>query len=123
MRITDNLGFDVVVDVSGAPAAVENLPKIAARGGTVMYGAMYPTQYEMPFNLYEYFYRKDLTVTGLFLSPNTFPRAVQLLSHLDLDPFLEAVYPLEKIKEAFDCHMSGKYPKVVICCNEDIAAL
>lgn len=123
MRITDGLGYDVVIDVSGAPAAVGNLPPITSRGGTLMYGAMYPTKYEMPLNLYEYLYRNDLTITGLFLSPHTFPRSVQLLSHIDLDPFLQAIFPLEKITEAFECHMSGKYPKVVVLCNEDLADL
>ena len=121
LRITDGLGYDVVVDVSGSPHAAPNLPPITARGGTLMYGAMYPTEYEMPFNLYQYMYRMDLTLTGLFLSPHTFPRSVQLMPHLDLDPFLQSVYPLEQIKEAFDMHMSGKYPKVIINCNADLA--
>jgi (R,R)-butanediol dehydrogenase/meso-butanediol dehydrogenase/diacetyl reductase/L-iditol 2-dehydrogenase len=122
-RITGGLGYDAVVDVSGAPAAVTNLPPITARGGTLMYGAMYPTDYEMPLNLYTYLYRNDLTITGLFLSPHTFPRSVQLLTRMDFEPFLEAVYPLERIGEAFDCHMSGKYPKVIINCNADLAEL
>ena len=121
LRITEGRGFDVVVDVSGIPAAVTNLPPITARGGTLMYGAMYPTDYEMPLNLYEYMYRNDLTLTGLFLSPHTFPRSVQLLEIIDLDPFLEAVFPLDQITEAFEVHMSGKYPKVVINCNADLA--
>ena len=119
-RITGGLGFDAVVDVSGAPAAVTKLPPITARGGTLMYGAMYPTNYEMPLNLYEYMYRNDLTLTGLFLSPHTFPRAVQLLSQIDLEPFIEAVFPLDQITEAFDMHMSGKYPKVVVRCNDGL---
>jgi (R,R)-butanediol dehydrogenase/meso-butanediol dehydrogenase/diacetyl reductase/L-iditol 2-dehydrogenase len=123
MRITGGLGYDVVIDVSGSPAAVGNLPSITSRGGTLMYGAMYPTAYEMPLNLYTYLYRNDLTITGLFLSPHTFPRSVQLLSHIDLDPFLQAIYPLDQITEAFECHMSGKYPKVVVLCNEDLANL
>ncbi|MCL1848689.1 MAG: alcohol dehydrogenase catalytic domain-containing protein [Clostridiales bacterium] len=123
MKITGGLGFDVVVEVSGSPYAAPNLPPIMARGGTLMYGAMYPTTYEMPFNLFEYMYRKDLTLTGLFLSPHTFPRSVQLLSHIDLEPFLQSIYPLEQIKEAFDMHMSGKYPKVIVNCNADLADL
>jgi len=123
MRITNGLGFDVAVDVSGIPAAADKLPPLMARGGTLMYGAMYPGDYEMPFNLLEFMYRKDLTLTGLFLSPHTFPRSVQLMENLDLDPFIEASFPLEEISEAFNVHMSGKYPKVVVNCNADLADL
>ncbi|MCL1848690.1 MAG: alcohol dehydrogenase catalytic domain-containing protein [Clostridiales bacterium] len=121
LKITDGLGFDVVIDVSGSQYAAPNLPPIVARGGTLMYGAMYPQTYEMPLNLFDYMYRKDITMTGLFLSPHTFPRSVQLLSHCDLDPFVEASFPLAQISEAYQTHMSGKYPKVVVCCNDDLA--
>ena len=122
-RITDGLGYDVIIDVSGAAAACRPLLDAAARGGTILYGAMYPQGYEMPLDMLSYMYRKDLTLTGMFLSPNTFPRSVQLLEHLDLDPFIEARYPLDQIVEAFDMHMSGKYPKVIVNCNEDLKDL
>ena len=118
MEITKGLGFDTVIDVSGAPAAVVNLPNITAKGGTLLYGAMYPKDYEMPLNLFQYCYHNDLTIKGLFLSPYTFPRALQLLEHINLEPFIEKSYPLTEIKEAFDMHMSGEYPKILIKCND-----
>jgi len=120
MRITGGLGFDIVVDVSGAPAAAVKCPEIAARGGHILFGAMYPVDFEMPFNLFNYCYRNELTVVGSFLSPYSFTRAVQLLEEYDLDPFTEQVFPLEKAAEAFDVHMSGKYPKIIVKCNPDI---
>jgi len=118
MKITGGLGFDVVVDVSGAPAAVVNLPPITAKGGTLLYGAMYPVGYEMPLNLFKYCYQNDLTIAGLLLSPYTFPRAVQLLEHLDLDPFTSVVFPLDKATQAYDAHMTGLHTKVLIRCND-----
>ena len=33
-------------------------------------------------------------------------------------PFTEQVFPLEKAVEAIDAHLSGKYPKIVIRCND-----
>ena len=118
MEITDGLGFDVAVEVSGSPKGAESLPPITARGGTILYGAMYPNEYELPLNLFSYLYRGDMTLTGLFLSPYTFPRAVQLLAHIDLEPFIEKAFPLSDVAEAFDVHMSGAYPKVLIRCND-----
>ena len=118
MELTNGLGFDVVVDVSGSPAAVVNLPQITAKGGTLLYGAMYPKDYEMPLNLFEYCYHNDLTIKGLFLSPYTFPRAVQLLERINLEPFIAKDYALDDIKEAFEMQMKGEYPKVLIRCND-----
>ena len=118
MKITNGQGFDVVLDASGFPAAVEVIPGIMARGGTMMFGAMYPIDYRMPFDLFNNCYRNELTVVGSFLSPHAFPRSVQMLSRLDLDPFTAHVFPLEKAAEAFDVHMTSEFPKIVVKCND-----
>ena len=118
MRITGGLGYDVAVDASGSPAAAGHLPRITSRGGFILYGAMYPTDYELPLNLFESCYRNELTIAGLFLSPYTFPRAVQLLSRIDLAPLISTVFPLDQIKQAFDAHLSGEHLKVLVRCND-----
>lgn len=122
--ITGGRGYDVVVDASGSPRAVRGLLDIAAKGATVVYGAMYPAEYELPLNLSDYLYLKELTLTGVFVSPYAFPRALQILPRLDLAELTRAVFPLEDAKAAFDEHLSGRHPKVVIQCNrlEDVAS-
>lgn len=117
-EITDGRGFDIVIDASGSTRAVQGLLDIAAKGGTVVYGAMYPEHFEMPLNLSDYLYLKELTLTGVFVSPYAFPRALQILPQLELDELTQAVFPLEEAVEAFATHVSGAYPKVVIRCNE-----
>lgn len=117
MEITGGLGYDVVLDASGSTRAVGTLPDVTQRGGTLIYGAMYPNEFEMPFNIAQLCYFKELTISGLFVSPYAFPRALQLLPSLDLDAFTQAVYPLARASEAFDVHLSGAHPKVVIACN------
>ncbi|GGH36933.1 zinc-dependent alcohol dehydrogenase [Microbacterium album] len=116
-EITAGRGYDVVIDASGSPRAVRGLLDLAAKGGTVVYGAMYPEDYEMPLNLSDYLYLKELTLTGVFVSPYAFPRALQLLPHLDVDELTAAVFDLEDAPAAFDAHVSGRHPKVVIRCN------
>lgn len=118
-QITDGDGFDVVIDASGSRHAVQGLLEIATAGGTVVYGAMYPSDFEMPLNLSEYLYLKELTLTGVFVSPYTFPRAVQLLAELDLEPFLSTVFDLHDAGEAFAAHLTGAQPKVLIRCNPE----
>lgn len=117
-EITGGLGYDVVIDASGSPRAVAGLLDAAAQGGMVVYGAMYPAEFEMPLNLSDYLYLKELTLTGVFVSPYVFPRAVQLLPRLQLAEFTRAVFPLEDAAEAFRVHLTGEFAKVIIRCNE-----
>lgn len=117
-EITGGRGYDVVVDASGSVHAVRGLLDIAAKGATVVYGAMYPAQFELPLNLSDYLYLKELTLTGVFVSPYAFPRALAVLPHLALDELTQSVFDLEDAAEAFAVHVSGRYPKVVIRCND-----
>lgn len=117
-EFTDGRGYDLVVDASGSPRAVRGLLDLATKGGTVVYGAMYPHDYELPLNLAEYLYRRELTLTGVFVAPYAFPRAMQILPHLELTALTRAVFPLEDAAEAFQVHLSGQYPKVVLKCND-----
>ena len=117
-EITAGRGFDVVIDASGSPRAVGGLLDIAAKGATVVYGAMYPHDFQMPLNLSDYLYLKELTLTGVFISPYAFPRALQILPHLDLAELTQSTFDLEDATEAFAVHVSGRYPKVIIRCND-----
>ncbi len=117
-EITGGRGFDVVIDASGSTRAVQGLLDIAANGGTVVYGAMYPADFEMPLNLSDYLYLKELTLTGVFVSPYAFPRALQILPHLQVDELTAAVFALDDAVDAFAAHLSGDHPKVVIRCND-----
>ncbi|MFV0406241.1 MAG: zinc-binding dehydrogenase [Propioniciclava sp.] len=118
-QITGGLGYDLVVDASGATRALEGLLALATRGGMVLYGAMYPPDFRLPLDLSEYLYRRELTLTGAFVSPYTFPRSLQLLPHLDVADLTRAVFDIEDAAKAFATHMSGAHPKVVLKCGPD----
>ena len=117
MEITRGEGFDCILDASGALPMMETLLKIAKRGATVIFGAMYPINYNMPLNLATYLYKNELTLSGVMVAPYTFPRAVKALSLLNLKPFTECVYPLDQAHEAMVMSCIGKYPKVLVECN------
>ncbi|WP_129662852.1 zinc-dependent alcohol dehydrogenase [Phytoactinopolyspora endophytica] len=117
-EITGGRGFDVVIDASGSSRAARGLLDIAAPGATVVYGAMYPVDHEMPLNLSDYLYLKELTLTGVFVSPYAFPRALRLLPYLSTDELTATVYPLDDAADAFAAHLSGEHSKVLIRCND-----
>ena len=54
------------------------------------------------------------------VAPYAYPRAVQLLPHLNLKPLTSKVFELDDGVEAFAAQLTGKYPKILIRCNPDI---
>ncbi|NLV50874.1 MAG: alcohol dehydrogenase catalytic domain-containing protein [Clostridiales bacterium] len=117
-RITGGLGFDVVFDCSGSVKAVRDLPYITAKGGKLLYCAMYPNDYEMPLNLYKFCYYNEITISGLYVAPYAFPRALQILPRMRYDDFITKVFDLEDAEAAFEAQITGKWPKILIRCNK-----
>lgn len=116
-ELTGGRGYDVVIDCSGSVRAIQDLPRIAAKGGSLIFAAMYPGEYEYPLNLHQYCYSNELTITGLFVSPYTYPRAAQLLPRLNLDALTATVFDIDDGVAAFDAQVSGAHPKILIRCN------
>jgi (R,R)-butanediol dehydrogenase/meso-butanediol dehydrogenase/diacetyl reductase/L-iditol 2-dehydrogenase len=119
-KITEGRGYDVVIEVSGSTAAAEKAVKLVAKGGTLIYMAMYPNDYKMPLNLYDYCYRNELTITGTFVSPYVFPRTANILSRMNLSAFTDTVFDIDDAAKAFEAHLTGKHPKVLIRCNKGL---
>ena len=111
-KMTEGRGFDRVIDASGKIAVAKQCIQIAGRGATVVWAAMYPTGVEVgvpPSDMYI----KELTIKGVFVSPYCFPRSVNLLSELDLEPLI-SIRPIEEINDAFHDLLAGKDMKVLI---------
>jgi (R,R)-butanediol dehydrogenase/meso-butanediol dehydrogenase/diacetyl reductase/L-iditol 2-dehydrogenase len=118
-KITNGRGFDVCLEVSGVPGAAATILDIAAQNARVVYVAQYPREYNLPLNLYDQLYMKELDITGTFVAPYTFTRTAQIIGRLNLDDLTAQVFPIEEAKAAFEAHLTGKFPKVLIQCNPD----
>ncbi|MDR1020008.1 MAG: alcohol dehydrogenase catalytic domain-containing protein [Synergistaceae bacterium] len=116
--IPSGRGYDVVIDCSGSPKAVRDLPQITAKGGGLVYAAMYPNDYEMPLNLYKYCYFNEISITGLYVAPYAFPRAVQIMPRMKLDEFTGAIFDIDDAEAAFAEHLTGNRLKILIRCNK-----
>lgn len=117
-KLTDGRGYDVVIDCSGSPRAVYDLPFVTARGGSLIYAAMYPNDFEMPLNLYQFCYFNELNITGMYVAPYAFPRALEILPKMQLADFTSKVFFIDDAVEAFKAQVTGKYPKILIECNK-----
>ena len=117
MKITDNIGFDAVLESSGAPAAVKPALEILAKAQQWFILRCIPLQYELPVNLLMTTYAKEITIRGFFNSPYSFPRAIAMLPRLNLKAIEQKIFPIDEARAAFDAHMSGQYAKVLIKCS------
>ncbi len=119
-RLTGGLGYDVVIDITGVPAIAGIPLRIAADGGPFLYIAMYDDGFALSVPMTDTFHNRNLTLRATKVAPYCFPRAVQILSRMQLDDFMPISFPLDEINEAFDTFFTGKYLKVLINCNEDL---
>ena len=117
MEITDNIGFPVALESSGAPAATNPALEVAALGGTVVYLSMYPADYDFSINLYKYAYQREVTIKGMFLAPYSFPRATAILPRLNLKAMIQKTFILDEVEEAFKAQLTGKFAKVIVRCS------
>ncbi len=112
-KLTDGRGFDTVIDASGNINAAKQAIYLADNCGTILWAAVYGKDAEIgvpPFLMYA----KELTITSTFVSPYSFPRALNLLSKLEVKPLITHIIALKDIKQAFELHKSGKSIKILI---------
>lgn len=120
MEITQGHGYDVIVEVSAIPSAAESVIRCAAKFATVLYVAQFPNDYNMPLNLFEYCYNRQVTISGIYCAHYNYARTAQYMKYVDLSDFIgdDQVFDIDDVNEAFQVHLSGRYPKVLIRCNK-----
>ena len=115
MRITENRGFDRVIEASGDPSAILPCIDVVARCGRIVLFGIYPMHYKLTVDLDKLYFR-EAGIQTVFGQSHLFPRAVNMLPKLDLKSLLGPVYPLERFEEAFDAHNTMQYAKVLVKC-------
>lgn len=112
------LGFDVVIEATGAAAVAEQCLPLVKDGGTMLVYGMADEEDRVPFSPYEIF-RRELTIKGSFAQTHCFDRALAvlrsgrvrtegILTHrFDLDGFGDA---LEALRSDPSCLKSAIEP-------------
>lgn len=112
-KLTDGRGFDSVIEASGNIGAAKQAVSLADNCGTVLWAAVYPRDAEVGVSPF-YMYAKELTIRSIFTSPYSFPRALNLLPKLELQPLITHIIPLDDIRQAFNLYKEGKSVKILI---------
>ncbi|WP_297284127.1 zinc-binding dehydrogenase [uncultured Agathobaculum sp.] len=112
-QLTNGLGFDCIIDSSGASSAAQSTLDMLAPDGNVVFFAMYKPEFDLKVNLFSQMYLQQKHIHGMYTSSDCFPKTIEMLPLVNLDAIAEKEYPLDEYKAAFDDAVSGKYAKVI----------
>jgi threonine dehydrogenase-like Zn-dependent dehydrogenase len=108
-------GWDVVIDCTGAEAAIRDGLRRVGRGGTFLQFGVSNEGTTVPIEPYE-IYRREITVTGSMAVLHSFDRAGELMAAGVLDPqvFVSHRFPLDRYAEALQQFRAGIGRKILI---------
>ena len=115
---THGHGVDVIIECSGNTRAAQQCIALARKGTRILFFGVPSPQAQIQLPLMDMF-QKELSITGSFINPDTFGRAVQLINggRIRLAPLITHTYPLESLEEALDMQRSADSIKVVVLPN------
>ncbi len=108
-------GFDVLVECSGATAALHAGLRAVREGGRAVVVGM-SAHAEVPVPL-SYLQMREIELVGTFRYANTYPTAITLAAsgQVDLDSLVSGYYGLAQVEEALDVgHRDPQAVKVVV---------
>jgi len=108
-------GWDIVIDCTGAEAAIRDGLKRVGRGGTYLQFGVASYDARAAIEPYE-IYRREITITGSMAVLHSFDRAGELLAGGVLDPsiFVSHRFPLDSYAEALNQFRAGVGRKILI---------
>lgn len=100
VHLPDAVLVDVLIECSGAAAAIDTGIRSVAPAGTVVLVGMSPgTMAELPVGVIQ---GRELWVTGTFRYAHTYPTAIDLIAsgRIDLDALVSRSFPLDEAEQA-----------------------
>lgn len=110
---------NVVIECVGNTPAVRSAFQFAKKGATIVLFSVPKVDATFDLPLFDV-YKKELTIHGSFVNPDTHDRAVALLNagKLNFKPIITHQFPLDQMAEAIAMQMSDQSIKVVVCPQE-----
>ena len=108
-------GADVVIECVGNNAAVKSAFQLAKKGATIVLFSVPKVDATFDLPLFDV-YKKELTIRGSFVNPDTHERAVRLINSgkLDFTSIITHRFNLDQLPEAIAMQMSSESIKVVV---------
>ena len=108
-------GANVAIECVGNVSAVKSAFQFAGKGATVLLFSVPKVDATFDLPLFDV-YKKELTIKGSFVNPDTHARAVALINSgkVDFDPIITHRFTLDQLPEAIAMQMSDASIKVVV---------
>lgn len=107
-------GFDVGLEMSGHPSALNDMVKIMNHGGHIALLGIPPKETPMDWNEVIF---KGLTIKGIYgreMYETWYKMIAMLQSGLDLSPVMTHEFPVDDYQKAFEIMASGQSGKVIL---------
>ena len=108
-------GPDVIIECVGNTVAVRQALEAAERGSRILLFSVPKPETTHPLSLMDV-YKKELTVMGSMINPDTHARAAELINRgrIRLDEIITHSYPIEQLEDAVKMQMSDESLKVIV---------
>lgn len=109
---------DVVIECVGNVPAVKSAFQFAGKGATILLFSVPKVDAAFDLPLFDV-YKKELTIKGSFVNPDTHARAVALINSgkINFAPIITHHFTLDQLPEAIAMQMSSESIKVVVEAN------
>ncbi|MEJ2768783.1 L-threonine 3-dehydrogenase [Mycetohabitans sp. B46] len=107
-------GFDVGLEMSGAPSAFESMLEHMNHGGKIALLGIPPARTAVDWNHVIF---KGLEIKGIYgreMFETWYKMVAMLQSGLDLSPIITHRFPVEEYRSGFDAMLSGRSGKVIL---------
>ena len=112
----EDWGFDVIIDCTGAPKAIEQAFNWLRKGAKFLIFGCCPSEGKIEINPFQVYY-KELKIIGSLINPFTFPAALTMVrdldSYLDFEKLGIKTYQLQDYPAALDALKSGQVSKAI----------
>lgn len=114
-KYTGRRGVDVVIECVGKNASVQQAFEAADSGANIVLFSVPSPGSEYPLPLFDMF-KKELTVKGCIINPDTHLRAVNLINsgRVIIKPLITHTYSIDELEEAIKMQQSAESIKVMI---------
>ena len=108
-------GANVVIECVGNTPAVKSAFQFAGKGATILLFSVPKVDATFDLPLFDV-YKKELTIKGSFVNPDTHDRAVRLINSgkVDFSSIITHRFTLDQLPEAIAMQMSSESIKVVV---------
>jgi len=113
IKMTNDYGYDVVLEASHFFSSEEIAMSLLGRGGTIVFFSQASINANIRFNFYELFW-KEAKIKASYGCPYSFTQAISSLQHMNLRFLEDNVYDLSMVQQAFEDANYGRCLKAII---------